>query len=261
MKASEIRAALKAYYRAPEAAIVFEVAKGTGWAANRHLDAVAMDLWPSRGLALTGIEIKVALADFRKEIADPSKAEEVARFCDYFYIAAPKGLIPTDELPLAWGLLQVGEDGRARIKVKAAKTEAEDFGRPFVAALLRAATRPIDTDTLDAALKSRIEELEAGYEARVKSEATIMAGGSSRAARSWENLEEALGKNPGVFFGDESFIKAVMAVRKSGAVAAWDGITFLHEALAQCLEDVEAALAGMGVEPKKPKRRERRLRI
>ena len=61
--AGDIRASLRRHYAAPEAAICFEVAQGTGTHARRHLDAVAMELWPSRGLALIGIEIKVDYYD------------------------------------------------------------------------------------------------------------------------------------------------------------------------------------------------------
>lgn len=65
MRADAVRAALKRRYAQPECAVVFEVAQATGFSANRHLDAIAMELWPSRGLALHGIEIKVDLYDWQ----------------------------------------------------------------------------------------------------------------------------------------------------------------------------------------------------
>src|ERR1700693_1206177 len=70
---ADLRAALKRYFLHPDYGIVFEVAKSTGHAAHRHLDAVAMDLWPSRGLELHGIEIKVSKQDLKRELADPAK--------------------------------------------------------------------------------------------------------------------------------------------------------------------------------------------
>src|SRR6266850_716864 len=92
--AAEVRAALKRYFAQPNYGIVFEVAKATGFNARRHLDAMAMGLWPSRGLTLMGIEIKVSRYDWRKERDEPQKAEELAKFCDYFCVAAPAGVVP-----------------------------------------------------------------------------------------------------------------------------------------------------------------------
>ena len=43
MKAADVRAALKARFSPPEHGIVYEVAQSTGFNANRHIDAVAMD--------------------------------------------------------------------------------------------------------------------------------------------------------------------------------------------------------------------------
>ena len=45
-------------------------------------DAVIMSLWPSRGLELHGVEIKVSRADWKREAADPAKAEAIAAYCD-----------------------------------------------------------------------------------------------------------------------------------------------------------------------------------
>ena len=135
MTAPDVRAALKAYYCQPEYGIVFEVARSTGHAARRHLDALAMDLWPSRGLAIHGIEIKVSRSDFRNEIKQPEKAEEIAEFCDYFWIAAPAGIVPIEEMPKAWGLYEVSEAGRITIKKQPEKTEAKPVTRAFMAAI------------------------------------------------------------------------------------------------------------------------------
>jgi len=67
LEAADIRAAMRRWFAPPESAIVYEVAQSTGARAHRHLDAVAMELWPSRGLAIHGIEIKVNLYDWRRE--------------------------------------------------------------------------------------------------------------------------------------------------------------------------------------------------
>jgi hypothetical protein len=248
MNAAFIRAALKDHYPAPEYGIVYEVARATGFDAHRHIDAIAMDLWPSRGLALHAIEIKVGRSDWRREKANPEKAEELARFCDYFWIAAPADLIPADEVPDAWGLFAVDGDGRIAVAKRAARTEAQPFGRPFVAALLRAATRPIGDGTLDAMLAKRAAAQEKTFEERVKSRADSMAGRNQNDGRAWRRLVEAVGLDDGHYFDDEELIRAVRCVFQSGAVKTWSGLDDLQKRLEAASAQLAAAMRDLGLE-------------
>src|SRR5438876_1169784 len=69
-------------------------------------DALAMSLWPSRGLELHGFEIKASRADWRTELRNPETADEIATRCDRWWIVAGSADIVTDgELPPTWGLL------------------------------------------------------------------------------------------------------------------------------------------------------------
>lgn len=141
----EVVAALRRHY-GDGYALVEQVANGTGARAERHLDAVAFGLWPSRGLAIHGIEIKVSKADLRRELAEPLKAEAVARFCDRFYIAAPAEVV-SDMVGLGfdmhapgWGILAVsggGDQTRVTVAREAADKQADPIDRGFVAAVLR----------------------------------------------------------------------------------------------------------------------------
>jgi hypothetical protein len=124
----------------PRWAFATHVRDQAGWHASRTLDAVAMDTWMSSGLALHGYEVKVSRSDWLRELAEPAKAEAFLRFVDYFWIAAPKGIVREGELPDGWGLLET--TGRAlRCSVKARRGESKPLDRSFVASLLRAATR------------------------------------------------------------------------------------------------------------------------
>lgn len=137
--AADIRAAMSRRYSQPEWAILFEVRNATGHSyRNRTADAIAMSLWPSRGLELHGFEIKVSRNDWRREAKDPEKAEIIAAFCDRWWVVAPPDIVPVEELPPAWGLLEWGGK-RFAIKRDAGKTEAKTVTRPFLAALLRRA--------------------------------------------------------------------------------------------------------------------------
>jgi hypothetical protein len=143
--AAHIRRGLRKHFPDGRCGIVFECAQGTGHKANRHIDALAMDLWPSHGLVIHAIEIKVDRADWRRELADPAKAEELARFADKFWVAAPPGIVPVTELPHAWGLLEGGAEGM-RVTKLAEKTPAVAVDRNLLAAVFRASGRSMDAD-------------------------------------------------------------------------------------------------------------------
>jgi hypothetical protein len=126
-------------------AILPEVGNATGSNARRHADAVVMSLWPSRGLDIYGVEIKVSRSDWQSELKKPEKAHEIAQYCDGWYLAVSTASIVKDgELPSAWGLI-VCDGGKAKIVKAAPKLEAKALTRGFVAAMLRRAadfTRP-----------------------------------------------------------------------------------------------------------------------
>lgn len=138
--AADLVRALRAIYPPREWALLEQVAPGTGWnKQQRWLDVVCMSLWPSRGLEIHGIEVKVSRSDWRRELHDPSKADAVARFCHRFFIAAPIGVVPKAELPPAWGLLEI-TDGVVRAGKRAELREPEPVTAAFVAAVLRRAS-------------------------------------------------------------------------------------------------------------------------
>lgn len=80
---ADICAAMRKTYCQPEWALFFEVGNATGFNARRHADAVAMNMYPSRGLVLHGFEFKASKSDWKRELANPQKAEEIAQYCDY----------------------------------------------------------------------------------------------------------------------------------------------------------------------------------
>ncbi len=120
--------------------VIPQVGSGTGAAYRRTADALAVQTWPSRGIAFTGVEYKRTVADFRRELAEPEKADEIARFCDYWVILAPKGIVSESELPHAWGLWEIKNDKLYRTK-QPEKQDAKAPTHTFVAAILRAAAK------------------------------------------------------------------------------------------------------------------------
>ena len=134
---SEVRAALRLRYPAGTFALMEEVGNGTGFGCNRHADAVAVGLWPSRGLFIEGIEIKVSRGDWMRELAQPGKADDIAKWCAFWRVAAgTEDIVREDELPPNWGLL-VLKGGKMLCKKQAPKLEPQALDRSFVAAMFR----------------------------------------------------------------------------------------------------------------------------
>ncbi|MFN4169979.1 MAG: hypothetical protein ACK4HD_16840, partial [Pannonibacter phragmitetus] len=133
LTSADIRAAMSKRWTQPEYALMWEVGSSTGAGPSRYADAVIMSLWPSRGLELHGVEIKVSRSDWKREAADPKKAEAIARYCDRWYVHTPPGIVDDlSGLPPAWGLREF--DGKTwRTVREAAKNEPEPVTRPFLA--------------------------------------------------------------------------------------------------------------------------------
>jgi hypothetical protein len=163
----ELMTLLRERYPKAEYAFFTEVANGTGSHANRHADALAMSLWPSRGLYLTGFELKVSRTDWLKELKNPAKADSIARYCDYwFLVVSSEDIVQPGELPQTWGLLSPSA-GKLKVKVQASKLEPQPLSVPFIAALFRSAQAQI---TKEAELERvRTQEYRRGYEEGHKS--------------------------------------------------------------------------------------------
>lgn len=167
-------------YKAPEWALFREVGNATGFGCRRHADAVAMNLWPSRGLEIVGIEIKQSRSDWVRERDDPAKSVAVQQFCDRWYLAVTKGeIVLAGEVPVTWGLLVLEGDKLVERK-EAPKLESLPMSRAFAAALLR---RAAEHAPGDAELKAATNEAhEKGFEAGVEQ-------GKRQVGREAQNLE------------------------------------------------------------------------
>lgn len=128
----------------PAWAFVPKVRNAAGFQATRTIDAIAMSLWPSRGLEIHGHEIKVSRADWLRELKDPAKAEAFTDLCDrWWLVVSDAAIVKEGELPPTWGLIVVRGSSLA-VKVQAPQLPATDspwMPRTFLAALLRSATR------------------------------------------------------------------------------------------------------------------------
>lgn len=135
---AHVTALLRERYAAPEYAFLPQVRSRTGYSGPiRTADALAMSLYPSRGLELHGFEIKVSRGDWLRELKEPDKAEEIVRHCDRWWIAvSDEKIVAPGELPPTWGLL-APKRGKMAVSVEAPLLTAEPMSRAFLAAILR----------------------------------------------------------------------------------------------------------------------------
>ncbi len=170
MSEGKLFTALRDRFPAAEYALFPGVADATGARQSRTADAMAMCLWPSRGLDVHGFEMKASRADCLRELRDPAKAEALARWCDRWWLVVTDDKVVTaDELPPTWGLLVLKTTKLHQVKLapKLPGPPWDNATRTFLAALLRAAQK-VDPSrqVLDAV---RL----AGYQAGVKDEKTL----------------------------------------------------------------------------------------
>ena len=126
--------------REPAHAWLFNVRNATGFTRReRYADAIVISLWPSRGIWIAGIEVKISRNDWLRELDKPDKSAEIQRFCNHWWVAAPEGVVTPAEIPATWGHYLVLASGKQRVRtVKAApKLKPEPLTLDFVASVLR----------------------------------------------------------------------------------------------------------------------------
>ncbi|MCC3299377.1 hypothetical protein [Arthrobacter caoxuetaonis] len=106
----------------------------------RAADFVAADRHSST-MALHGHEVKVSRADWLNELKDPTKADAVKRYMDFWWLVVPDpGIVKDGELPADWGLM-VLKDGKLRAKKTAPRLDPAPVPLDFTIALMTAAAR------------------------------------------------------------------------------------------------------------------------
>jgi len=87
-------------------AVLKGVADSTGAQTHSWIDAVVLDLWPSKGLCRRAFEAKASRSDWLRELKNPGK-NQWARECfhEFWYVAATD-VIKEEELPAGCGWMR-----------------------------------------------------------------------------------------------------------------------------------------------------------
>ena len=136
MTTPELFKLLENKYCGNDYAFFGNVASATGYGIARTADAVAMGLWPSRGLNFEGFELKVSRSDYLHELKQPEKAEEICQFCDKWWLVVSDEKIIQNDLPDNWGLI-APRRGKLVVIKQAPKLKCKPLDREFIASLFR----------------------------------------------------------------------------------------------------------------------------
>lgn len=246
LHASDCVRALAKAFPAPQYAFFEQVANGTGSRQDRWADAVAMGIWPSRGLLIHGFEIKVERRDWLNELKNPAKSEPVQKFCDRWWIVTPKGLVTPTELPPTWGLIELDAAHRCHYAVTAPELQPEPLTRSFVAAVLRRANEHLN--------EILVRERHVAREEGAKNGAGELAARLDAAIRRAEDIEKRIEEfeklsGIGIFHWDLGNIaKAVKALtdnmHRMNAMKVLENEQALYErSLARVKEEIAALQA------------------
>ena len=139
MSAEDVRRALALRWPDSEYLSIAEAPEDAS-RQGRRLDLLVVSLWASRGFELDGVEIKVSLSDWKRELTQGAKADGWWRRTHRFWVAVPATLAPRvrEDLPAGWGLLACEPDAAPKVAVKAIRHDAQPVSWPTVVGLLRA---------------------------------------------------------------------------------------------------------------------------
>jgi hypothetical protein len=249
MRTGEVNAAIRRHYKTGEYAVMFEVGNTTGGGVRRHADAVVMNLWPSRGLLIEGIEVKVSRSDWRREIENPAKAEEIAQYCDRWWVITPDGIVQDHELPFNWGHMICNDQGVLRIKKAAPKLEAIPPTRGFVAAMLRRASDQ-DSVMIDRMVNQKMVVERASIEKEIERRVAQKTASADRIADKLAKLK-AIGIDlEYAYEGAEEFAEAYNLGRRLRQTYSLTGLKHTADNLERAVKvirEVDLALNGTDV--------------
>lgn len=175
-----------------EFAFFEHVRSDVGAGRGRTCDALAMGLWPSRGLPVHGHEVKVTRSDWLSELRQPAKADVWFPLVNcWWLVVSDEGIVGAGELPAGWGLMAPARS-KLKVLVEPERREVDALPHSFVAAMLRKLSEHLNTSP------EAIQEAER----RGRTEGEKWAGQdlehAQEEARKWREMVQAFERESGV---------------------------------------------------------------
>lgn len=223
MKVNDISLALQNRYLEEKGWVFLEeVRNRTGYGGSeRFADAIAMQIWASRGYEVHGFEYKVSRSDVVKELNTPRKSAAIQKFCDkWWLVVGDKSIIHPNEVPKTWGLMIPFGKERLKVKVQAPHLERQPLTEAFIASVLRNVKRSwLDSEKEEIAGKAFRE----GWEQAEKEAERLKNWDESRYKTAYDNmvkLEKETGLNLVRWMGDND-LKILKTFRKFMKGVGW----------------------------------------
>lgn len=229
----------------PSYAVLTEVPNATAGAKTRSADAIAIGCWPSRGMTVTGFEVKASRGDWLNELKNPEKSTPLQKYCDQWFLATEsEGIADISEIPEQWGWLSIVK-GRLKTMKPAKNLEPKPIDRNFLASLARRLTCKIGVDKL---LSEKYYE---GYEDGRKKEVETtlqLKEQMDKAINQWATRISRFEQVSGLRIDDWNgprIAEAVARINVDGSMATTIGRMFHDaqreaEALKLCFEQLQA---------------------
>ena len=200
--AHDINRAIEAKYSDEQWRTWFEVSASTGYNSGRRADAVVMNIWPSKDYQMHVFEVKVSRSDFKNEMKDLTKWKAVGDYADFFWLACPVGLVSVNEIPSAWGLMELTKSG-LRIKKQApANTEPKKINKGFAASLLRSgeslSSKEIE-QKVSVKLADEVEKQKMYWEQNSQREMRSLRSQNLKLKKWQDEFESAFGCKPNLY--------------------------------------------------------------
>lgn len=239
---TSVHQALRAHFRSEEYALLFEVRNEAGFRATNSADAIAMNMWSSRGLEVHGVEIKSHRSDWLHELKRPAKAEAIFKYCDRFWlVAATENVVKKEEVPVSWGFMQL-KNNRLYTIVKAPQLKPKAMTRSFIAALIkRATTDVVHTDSIQDEIEAVRKLTRETYEKRLSEHDAQARRELDALQRSVKDFENASGIHISSFMETHTIGAAVRVMLNGGADALIRDMRIVESACKKALDIAEFA--------------------
>lgn len=221
--------------------MLFEVGDGAGFHNSGWSDAIAMQTWPSKGLAITGFEIKASRKDWLAELNKPMKNRLWQETCDEWYVVTVPGVWKPEELPASWGVMIPSGADKLRIVNRCEKQARPDehlVDRQLLAAVFRAADSERRKFLQNAAREAREEA-----DARCAEQMADLEEKARKAHIDLTTIKIALGQRYGSMDEVMAVAKAIEAFEPEWQLDRVRGARCAVEGLVQKLADAEKELA------------------
>lgn len=254
---STLTKALRKAYPLPHYALLYEVASGMGKTMNGYADAIAMSLFPSRGLDIHGFEIKTDRRDWIKELKNPEKAEHVAKFCDFWWlIIGEEGVAKPEEVPAGWGLYVMDKNDTLEVVKRPKKLKAMHPDKAFIGAMLRRANemaererqRAVENINKDEFVKNARREAEKEAERRFNQDLELATRTHKALNREVQEFEEASGIKIDMWNGQRmgEAVKLLMSLKDTREISEIERLSVDIGQMAKKLEEEARQLKQVG---------------